>query len=1118
MQHLMPVSKKRPLSLSRTLLSATALTALLASPVSAGDWSDHTATVGSISIDTSTPLTTNITQNTDFARVRGNASIDAGWTVNVLQPGATSKYVVYDNRVDPTTILGTLNANGEIYIFDRNGVVFGKGSRVDVGSLIVSTGNVTNADLQDNDGVMTFRNISDAGIELSGSITVADAGLAAFVSPFVTNNGVINAKMGKVAMAAGERVTLDLYGDNLIEIALNDRVSDALLENKGTINAEGGTVAVRAEVAKSVVDTVINMAGVVNASSATVEGGKIVLGAGKNGRVKLDGRLNASGTTGGKIDVSGNNLVVTRNGRSIADGGLGTGGAGNGGQIDLIAQNHMDFQGSLSARGGANGGNGGNAEVSGYKILGYTGNADLSAAMGDVGTLLLDPEFAVIHNVYPRDYRARAYVIADWALANAMRTANVVVQADRFIDVGARTQPYNTGDARANWVLDNLTGPDEINLRDFGTWTFPRTGMQFNVGGTTQGSVTFQSNRVNFNHDVTMGDGNIAVDANIVNLDARLYNPDGVTPLGDSRLSSNAGTVNVRSNDALIQQGVWLADDAGGATVNVARGRYTEQVVINKNLTLQGQGAGRTILRSPRNMDVSYVQDGRENRAIVYVHDADNVNIDGFTINGRRNIDADYTDDLRFIGVAYQNAGGNFTNNFVRNIATPGNTARSGFALLASAKGGKADSVLNISNNRFENFQTYGIAAVDPRLVVTITDNDIVGAGEGSGIFAGFGVKSLTIGGSDPADGNRISNVDYGIETFRASSALIQNNEITNVMNGIDVSDGRGNQILDNTITAASEIGIILRNNSQNTTVSGNTVSGAKMGIVSSIFGRPNGTVLLSGNILTNNQIGMLLRTGTIDLTGAANQITGGERGMVFDPTPRGNPARLSLVGNTIGNTIFNSQSVYFIELLNGALFAPGNPTLLDARLARFNSISASDDPSFELDALDYNAIGDKIWHFVQDNTLGLFDFGTLRAVLVPLTTDGGDNSEIEQEQVFRFFSQTGLQTSGLNVTINGLPNTGTGGGGGGQTPQGLNNITPFAGGDPSALNQISPAAGGETGGQQQTGGFTTPAGGTSFACWGDAGGQAGQGVVNVSYGSSLEAGLASASSCGSAI
>ena len=47
-------------------------------------------------------------------------------------------------------------------------------------------------------------------------INVADAGIAALVAPNVTNHGVIVARHGRVALAAGEEIAIDLYGDNLI--------------------------------------------------------------------------------------------------------------------------------------------------------------------------------------------------------------------------------------------------------------------------------------------------------------------------------------------------------------------------------------------------------------------------------------------------------------------------------------------------------------------------------------------------------------------------------------------------------------------------------------------------------------------------------------------------------------------------------------------------------------------------------------------------------------------------------------------------------------------------------------------------------------------------------------
>src|SRR3954451_7909875 len=54
------------------------------------------------------------------------------------------------------------------------------------------------------------------------------------------------------------------------------------------------------------------------------------------------------------------------------------------------------MNGSISARGGAAGGDGGFAEVSSQGALDFTGVADLRAAGGRAGTLLLDPQDIVI--------------------------------------------------------------------------------------------------------------------------------------------------------------------------------------------------------------------------------------------------------------------------------------------------------------------------------------------------------------------------------------------------------------------------------------------------------------------------------------------------------------------------------------------------------------------------------------------------------------------------------------------------------------------------------------------------------------------------------------------------
>ncbi len=85
----------------------------------------------------------------------------------------------------------------------------------------------------------------------------------------MANNGVINARLGTVAMAAGNAATIDLYGDGLVSIAVTDPVTrkpqdaQALVSNGGAIQADGGSVLITAEQASRVVDNAVNLSGVI---------------------------------------------------------------------------------------------------------------------------------------------------------------------------------------------------------------------------------------------------------------------------------------------------------------------------------------------------------------------------------------------------------------------------------------------------------------------------------------------------------------------------------------------------------------------------------------------------------------------------------------------------------------------------------------------------------------------------------------------------------------------------------------------------------------------------------------------------------------------------------------
>lgn len=99
-------------------------------------------------------------------------------------------------------------------MLDPNGIIFGADSVVDVGGIIASTGDIDNGAFMAGAGagadVLGILNAHSGSIINNGTITIADAGLAAFVAPHIQNNGVIHARAGNVVLGAAVNSTLDL--------------------------------------------------------------------------------------------------------------------------------------------------------------------------------------------------------------------------------------------------------------------------------------------------------------------------------------------------------------------------------------------------------------------------------------------------------------------------------------------------------------------------------------------------------------------------------------------------------------------------------------------------------------------------------------------------------------------------------------------------------------------------------------------------------------------------------------------------------------------------------------------------------------------------------------------
>ncbi len=299
------------------LKSTTAIVAalmLLPTNVGAQDatptnsWDYDVVVGGNVGKDTSTVGITDITVTGGNGFVEGNADIYDGHTVNVTGDAGTT-FAYRDNRDNiDSTLNGNLNSNIQVVIIDKDGLFFGDNFNADVQSLVATTGDISVDNLMDSNADLLISNVGQGGsIVQNGTVTVSEAGLAAFVSPFVTNNGVINATLGTVSFAAGETVTLDLYGDGLVEVAVEGELANALLENRGAILAQGGRVQITAIAAKDTLSNLVNNTGIIDVSSVEVDGGKIVLSGGDAGTVRNAGLLRTS--EGGSVDIDAERFV-----------------------------------------------------------------------------------------------------------------------------------------------------------------------------------------------------------------------------------------------------------------------------------------------------------------------------------------------------------------------------------------------------------------------------------------------------------------------------------------------------------------------------------------------------------------------------------------------------------------------------------------------------------------------------------------------------------------------------------------------------------------------------------------------------------------------------------------
>ena len=348
-------------------------------------------------------------------------SIAAGEKTHFAQTSASSSVL---NRVlnDPSAIYGTLSSNGRVWLINPAGIMVGASGRIDTAAFVASTLNIRNEDflagrhLFINDG--TGKDVIN-----QGEIRTPAGGSVYLIGNNVTNEGIITTPKGETILAAGATVSLIDSALPGVKVDITGATGNAT--NLGEITAEAGRI--------GIAGVIVRNSGTLNASSVVADGGRIFLKASQDAYVDGNGRIVTTGTKGGSVEVLGNRVAVmdhasidasgTNGGGTIKVGGDYQGKnpdiqnanityfgpnaslkadateVGAGGTVIVWADDTTRAYGSISARGGALGGNGGFVETSGHRFLDVAGaRVDTRAAFGQVGNWLLDPADVTIND------------------------------------------------------------------------------------------------------------------------------------------------------------------------------------------------------------------------------------------------------------------------------------------------------------------------------------------------------------------------------------------------------------------------------------------------------------------------------------------------------------------------------------------------------------------------------------------------------------------------------------------------------------------------------------------------------------------------------------------------
>ncbi|MCF5952006.1 filamentous hemagglutinin N-terminal domain-containing protein [Xanthomonas perforans] len=763
------------------------------------------------------------------------SAFDIGSSATMIfnQPSASSVVLNLVQSGNPTQIYGNINANGQVFLLNSNGVLIGNTANINVGGLVVSTLGTTVSKFMSGDYSLDAGGTTVAQVINSGTINAA-AGSAVLIGGRASNSGTITATAGNITLAGADAATLTFESGGfgvLIDKPLQLSLATEAVDNSGTLSAPGGAIQLQARAAQGIFDRLINNSGTIRAAS---------LSNGPDGSVSLI----ASG--GGSFDVAGGGSIDAGTGAITLSTGRG------------VQQTGIYTAGSLG------GFIGGSATFSGANKISGLGNLDVGGNLSLTNTVALSQSGALAVTGTSQFLQSGSAL----SLTNGGNTFGGLFSASgNGIAVSA------AGNLSIGTL--NLDSNSALSLSATGALTLPTTAINTgsaNLTLSSGGSLSTRATLAGTNVDLT-GRGGIAL-------------AHDVTASGTLKLTA--------TNNAITQTAGSVAT-TGTSTINAGTGAITldgagndfQGVVALTGGNTRISDSGALTLGAVNVNDLTAISNGALNLGSGRVGGA----LLATSNNGA--ITQSAGNFLTIVGTSNLTAGtGAITLNNSGN-AFGDLVSATGRGISLNAAGNLAIGTLNLGNNSALSLRASGALTLPATAINTGSANLTLSSGGSLTTRAALagtnvdltGTAGMTLGHDVTASGTLAltttnsaitqaagSVTATGTSTVNAGTGAIELDEATNDFQGVVTLTGGDTRIAD---TGALTLGTL---NTGSLTATGNGAlnlgSGSVRGTLNATSG--NGAISQSAGLIVDGSATLNAGNGAIALTDGSNDFRSG--------------------------------------------------------------------------------------------------------------------------------------------------------------------------------------------------------------------------------------------------